>query len=72
MEDVCERMKDYGERVDPSSSRKTYVRVASRNGEPMDLSEAKLDSTVTSSLKFAVSRLCGFRRGQRNVYLIDI
>ncbi|CAL8338409.1 unnamed protein product [Lota lota] len=53
MEDVCERMKDYGERVDPSSSRKTYVRVASRNGEPMDLSEAKLDSTVTSSLKFA-------------------
>ncbi|KAG7280496.1 hypothetical protein CRUP_022025 [Coryphaenoides rupestris] len=53
MENVCERMKDYGERMEPSSSRKTYVRVVSRNGEAMDLSEAKLDSTVTSSLKYA-------------------
>lgn len=55
METVCERMKDYGEHMDPSSSRKTYVRVVSRTGEAMDLSEAKLDSTVTSSLKYAVS-----------------
>lgn len=55
MENVCERMKDYGERVDPSTSRKTYERIVSRDGEAMDLSEAKLDSRVTSSLKFAVS-----------------
>uniref|UniRef100_A0A8C7GET4 Canopy FGF signaling regulator 2 n=1 Tax=Oncorhynchus kisutch TaxID=8019 RepID=A0A8C7GET4_ONCKI len=53
MEEVCERMKDYGERVDPTTSRKTYERVTSRNGKSMDLSEAKLDSRVTSSLKYA-------------------
>lgn len=52
MEAVCERMEDYGEVVD-SSERKTYIRVKSRNGESLDLSEAKLDSRVTSNLKFA-------------------
>ena len=55
MEEVCERMKDYGERVDPTTSRKTYERVTSRDGKAMDLSEAKLDSRVSSSLKYAVS-----------------
>ncbi|XP_061583444.1 protein canopy homolog 2 isoform X2 [Cololabis saira] len=53
MESICERMEDYGERTDLSTSRKTYMRVKSRNGESMDLSEATLDSRVTSSLKFA-------------------
>ncbi|KAM3621679.1 uncharacterized protein V6R79_014454 [Siganus canaliculatus] len=53
METVCERMEDYGELTDSSSSRKSYIRVKSRNGEAMDLSEASLDSRVTSSLKFA-------------------
>lgn len=53
MELVCERMGDYGEVVDLSENRKTYVRIKSRTGEPLDLSEAKLDSRVTSSLKFA-------------------
>uniref|UniRef100_A0AAZ3SWT9 Saposin B-type domain-containing protein n=2 Tax=Oncorhynchus tshawytscha TaxID=74940 RepID=A0AAZ3SWT9_ONCTS len=53
MEEVCERMKDYGERLEPTTSRETYERVTSRNGKPMDLSEAKLDSRVISSLKFA-------------------
>lgn len=48
-------MADYGERTDPSTDRKSYIRVKSRTGEAMDLSEAALDSRVTSSLKFAVS-----------------
>lgn len=52
METICERMEDYGEVVD-TSERKTYVRIKSRTGESLDLSEAKLDSRVTSSLKFA-------------------
>ncbi|KAJ7999540.1 hypothetical protein DPEC_G00195490 [Dallia pectoralis] len=52
MEEVCERMKDYGERVLPTS-RTTYERVTSRDGTSMDLSQAKLDSRVTSSLKYA-------------------
>ncbi|XP_075880577.1 protein canopy homolog 2 [Nelusetta ayraudi] len=53
MEEVCERMEDYGEKTDPSTNRKSYIRVKSRNGEAMDLSEAALDSRVTASLKFA-------------------
>lgn len=56
MEIVCERMEDYGEHTDPSTNRKSYIRVKSRNGEAMDLSEAALDSRVTASLKFAVSK----------------
>lgn len=55
MENVCERMEDYGEHKDASTNRKSYIRVKSRTGEAMDLSEATLDSRVTSSLKFAVS-----------------
>lgn len=55
METVCERMVDYGERVDSSTNRKSYIRIKPRNGEAMDLSEATLDSRVTASLKFAVS-----------------
>lgn len=53
MDEVCEKMKDYGERIDPSTNRKTYERVTSRDGTSMDLSETTLDSRVTSSLKFA-------------------
>ena len=52
---VCERMADYGELTDSSTNRKSYVRIKSRSGEPMDLSEAALDSRVTGSLKFSVS-----------------
>lgn len=57
MERVCERMEDYGEHTDSSTNRKSYIRVKSRSGEAMDLSEATLDSRVTSSLKFAVSTI---------------
>ncbi|XP_053299384.1 protein canopy homolog 2 [Pleuronectes platessa] len=53
MENVCERMEDYGEHTDSSTNRKSYIRIKSRSGEPMDLSEASLDSRVSSSLKFA-------------------
>ncbi|XP_077429624.1 protein canopy homolog 2 [Vanacampus margaritifer] len=53
LESVCERMEDYGEHADATTNRKSYIRVKSRNGEAMDLSEATLDSRVTGSLKFA-------------------
>jgi len=56
METVCERMEDYGEHSDSSTNRKSYLRIKSRTGGAMDLSEAKLDSRVTGSLKFAVSK----------------
>lgn len=51
-------MEDYGEKTDSSTNRKSYIRVKSRNGEAMDLSEATLDTRVTASLKFAVSAFC--------------
>ncbi|XP_062842455.1 protein canopy homolog 2 [Trichomycterus rosablanca] len=53
MEVLCEKMKDYGERVDPTTSRKTFVRHTARDGAAMDLSDVTYDSRVTSSLKFA-------------------
>ncbi|KAJ8358546.1 hypothetical protein SKAU_G00150710 [Synaphobranchus kaupii] len=53
MEELCEKMKDYGERVDASTNRKVYVRVTSRDGKTMDLSETTLDSRVTSGLRYA-------------------
>lgn len=55
MEGVCERMEEYGEVTDPSTDRKSYIRIKPRSGDDMDLSEATLDSRVTASLKFAVS-----------------
>ncbi|NXF13736.1 CNPY2 protein, partial [Smithornis capensis] len=53
LERVCEKMKEYGEKTDPSTHRKSYVRVISQDGTKMDLSGVKFDGDVTSSLKFA-------------------
>ncbi|KGL72868.1 Protein canopy 2, partial [Tinamus guttatus] len=53
LERVCEKMKEYGEKVDPSTHRKTYVRVISHDGTKADLSGVKIDGDVASSLKFA-------------------
>ncbi|NXL77454.1 CNPY2 protein, partial [Leptocoma aspasia] len=41
------------EKVDPTTHRKSYVRVISHDGTKMDLSGLKFDGDVTSSLKFA-------------------
>lgn len=54
LERVCEKMKEYGEKEDPATHRKSYVRVISHDGTKMDLSGVKFDGDVTSSLKFAV------------------
>ncbi|XP_067287414.1 protein canopy homolog 2 [Pseudorasbora parva] len=53
MEEVCEKMNDYGEHVDPATNRKTYVRHTTRDGTAMDLSDVAFDSRISSSLKFA-------------------
>ncbi|XP_029007495.1 protein canopy homolog 2 [Betta splendens] len=53
MESVCERMEDYAERRESSTTRKSYIRIKPRDGGAMDLSEAMLDSRVTAGLKFA-------------------
>lgn len=55
LEEVCDRMKEYGEQIDPSTHRKNYVRVVSRNGEASepDLQGIRIDSDISGTLKFA-------------------
>ncbi|XP_060766555.1 protein canopy homolog 2 isoform X2 [Neoarius graeffei] len=53
MEGVCEKMKDYGETLDPATNRKTYTRFMAREGSPADITNVSYDSRVTASLKFA-------------------
>ncbi|XP_031205920.1 protein canopy homolog 2 isoform X2 [Mastomys coucha] len=55
LEEVCDRMKEYGEQIDPSTHRKNYVRVVSRNGESsdLDLQGIRIDSDISGTLKFA-------------------
>lgn len=54
LERICEKMKEYGEKADPTTQRKSYVRVISHDGTKLDLSGVKIDGDVASSLKFAV------------------
>nr|XP_006987406.2 protein canopy homolog 2 [Peromyscus maniculatus bairdii]XP_042119463.1 protein canopy homolog 2 [Peromyscus maniculatus bairdii] len=55
LEEVCDRMKEYGEQIDPSTHRKNYVRVVSRSGESseLDLQGIRIDSDISGTLKFA-------------------
>ncbi|KAK2821676.1 hypothetical protein Q7C36_021019 [Tachysurus vachellii] len=53
MEGVCEKMKDYGETLDPVTKRKKYVRFTARDGTSEEVSNVSYDSRVVSSLKFA-------------------
>ncbi|XP_005903494.2 protein canopy homolog 2 [Bos mutus] len=55
LEEVCDRMKEYGEQIDPSTHRKNYVRVVGRNGKSseLDLQGIRIDSDISGTLKFA-------------------
>ncbi|XP_040610634.1 protein canopy homolog 2 isoform X2 [Mesocricetus auratus] len=57
LEEVCDRMKEYGEQIDPSTHRKNYVRVVGRNGDSseLDLQGIRIDSDISGTLKFAIS-----------------
>ncbi|MEE6471403.1 hypothetical protein FKM82_009263 [Ascaphus truei] len=57
LERVCEKMTEYGERTDPSTHRKTYERILSRDGKKMDASNTNMDREVTSNLKFTCERI---------------
>ncbi|KAM4796300.1 protein canopy homolog 2 [Rhinophrynus dorsalis] len=57
LERVCEKMIEYGEKLDPATNRKIYVRVLSRDGKKMDASGTNLDREVTSNLKFTCERI---------------
>uniref|UniRef100_A0A803KH03 Canopy FGF-signaling regulator 2 n=2 Tax=Xenopus tropicalis TaxID=8364 RepID=A0A803KH03_XENTR len=57
LEQICEKMTEYGEKIDPSTDRKIYVRVVSRDGKKMDASGTNIDIEVTSNLKFTCERI---------------
>ncbi|XP_053313646.1 protein canopy homolog 2 [Spea bombifrons] len=57
LERVCEKMVEYGERTDPDTQRKMYVRVLSRDGKTMDASATNTDRDVISNLKFTCERI---------------
>ncbi|XP_068123748.1 protein canopy homolog 2 isoform X2 [Hyperolius riggenbachi] len=57
LERVCERMKDYGEKTDPTTHRKIYVRVLSRDGKTMDASATNLEKEMLSDLKFTCEHI---------------
>ncbi|XP_036311239.1 protein canopy homolog 2 [Pipistrellus kuhlii] len=55
LEEVCDRMKEYGEQIDPDTHRNIYIRVVNRNGEPngVNLEGIRIDSDIRGTLKFA-------------------
>ncbi|XP_055976120.1 protein canopy homolog 2 [Sorex fumeus] len=55
LEEICDRMKEYGEQIDLSTHRKNYVRVVGRNGDSsgLDLQGIRIDSDISGTLKFA-------------------
>lgn len=57
LEHVCENMNAYGEKTDPDTHRKTYVRVLSHDGKRMDASNTNIDREVISDLKFTCERI---------------
>ncbi|XP_075055700.1 protein canopy homolog 2 [Mixophyes fleayi] len=57
LEQICEKMTEYGERIDPDTNRKIYLRVLSRDGKKMDASNTNIGREVISDLKFTCERI---------------
>ena len=58
LEKVCDLMQNYGETSDPKTGRKGYMRINSRAGETITISNVNFSSGGTAQLKSAVSMLC--------------
>ncbi|XP_005397365.1 PREDICTED: protein canopy homolog 2 isoform X2 [Chinchilla lanigera] len=74
LEEVCDRMKEYGEQIDPSTHRKNYVRVVSRSGESSerDLQGIRIDSDISGTLKFVPCGTWHIAHPQRPLKLIQV
>ncbi|KAM9320594.1 protein canopy homolog 2 [Gastrophryne carolinensis] len=57
LERVCENMRGYGEKTDPDTYRKTYVRVLSRDGKKLEASDTNLDNDAISKLKLTCEQI---------------
>ncbi|XP_054750443.2 protein canopy homolog 2-like [Lytechinus pictus] len=57
MENVCDKMTDYAERIDPETNEKTYVRYQARNGEDMELTNVSINVVTGKILKVACENI---------------
>ncbi|XP_075443980.1 protein canopy homolog 1 isoform X2 [Ascaphus truei] len=60
LEDICEKMNDYGLHVDPKTREKSYKRFAPRDGEgigSIDFNNFQFNPDDSNSLKFACERV---------------
>lgn len=58
MENVCSKLKDYAERVDPETKIKTFVRFNARNDkDTVELTNVTINQSIAKALEVAVS-LC--------------
>lgn len=55
LEKVCEQMQNYGETSDPKTGKKGYMRINSRAGETITISNVNFSSGGTQQLRAAVS-----------------
>ena len=57
MENVCGLMQNYGETTDPKTGEKGFMRINSRAGETITISNVNFSSGGTQELKSAVSHI---------------
>ena len=55
LEKVCQQMQNYGETSDPKTGKKGYMRINSRAGETITISNVNFSSGGTQQLQAAVS-----------------
>lgn len=55
LEKVCDLMQNYGQTSDPKTGKKGYMRINSRAGESITISNVNFSSGGTAELKSAVS-----------------
>ena len=55
LENVCEKMRDYGTTTDPATGRRGYTRINTRPGESLTISNVNLSSGGSEELTNAVS-----------------
>lgn len=66
LEKVCEQMQNYGETSDPGTGKKGYMRINSRAGETITISNVNFSSGGTQQLRAAVSKV--FMSGREGCY----
>ena len=54
LETVCGKMRDYGTTTDPASGRRGYIRINTRPGESLTITNVNLSSGGTEELTNAV------------------